>query len=430
MLRISPALGSILLLLCSGNAFAEAKLLHFDKAHKEHEFIVHMKSGPAPRSFFRLAGVTPLRAFISSQAYLVKVDNGEDLAAIERIRQHPDVAAVEANRIFRLKRLANDPNFSAQYYHQRMQTPAAWELSTGSKNVVVGVIDTGVNHEHPDLRDNIWTNPGEAGLDDLGRDKASNLIDDDGNGYVDDVHGWNFQKNDSSFMDDNGHGSHCAGIIGARGDNGIGIAGINWDVNIASLKFIDGVTGEGDTAGAVAAIEYATSMGMDIINASWGATVESLPGPDEEDLLRDAIAAAGEKGILFVAAAGNEASDNDMIPTLPAGYPLPNVVSVAATTAADGVAFFSNFGVQSVHLGAPGNSVLSTVLGTSIARFSGTSMAAPMVVGAAALLKAKYPKMEAVDLKQRLLETVDPIPALEGISISGGRLNIARALAE
>lgn len=430
MRKWSTALGVLLLSAGASNAFAAAKLLHFDKAHKKNQLIVHLKDSNVSRSFFRQAGVTPVRAFTSSPAYLVTIDSGNELAAIEALKQHPDVKAIEANRTFKLLAQPNDPNFAAQYFHQRLKTPDAWELSTGSKKVVVGVIDSGVNYLHPDLADNMWTNPGEAGLDEMGRDKASNQVDDDGNGFVDDVHGWDFIDNDNDPMDDHGHGSHCAGVIGAKGNNAAGVTGINWDVSIAALKFIDGLTGEGDVAGAALALEYALAMGMDISNNSYGGVVESLPGPDEEDIMRDAIAAAAAKGHLFVAAAGNEAMDNDVLPSIPASYRLPNIISVAATNSSDNLAFFSNFGAQSVHIGAPGVSILSTVLGTGYKRFDGTSMASPMVAGAAALLKAQYPEMDAVELKARLLESSDPLPALDGMTITGGRLNVSKALAQ
>lgn len=430
MRKWSLHLGALWLIASAGNSFAAAKLLHFDKAHKKGQFIVHLKDGTVSRSFFRQAGVAPIHAFSSAPAYLVTVENGDDLRALEALRQNPDVSAIEANRTFKMLVQPSDPNFAAQYFHQRLKTPDAWEITTGSKDVIVGVIDSGVNYLHPDLVDNMWTNPGEAGLDSMGRDKASNQIDDDGNGYVDDVHGWDFVNNDNDPMDDHGHGSHCAGIIGAKGNNELGVTGINWNVSIAALKFINGQTGEGDIAGATAALEYATAMGISITNNSYGGVIESLPGPDEEDIMRDAIAAAAAKGYLFVAAAGNEAMDNDVLPSIPASYPLPNIISVAATNSTDAVAFFSNYGANSVHIGAPGVSILSTVLGSGYKRFDGTSMASPMVAGAAALVKAQYPEMDAVQLKQRLMESSDPLPALDGITISGGRLNLAKALAQ
>jgi thermitase len=427
--KSSTVVSIVLGVMFGTHLYAEATLIDFDKPHVPNQYIVRLKAdAEAPRSMFRQAGVTPLHAFTSSPAYLVQVDSDAEQDPIEVLRQNPDIASIQVNRIFTLLKTPNDPSYTSQYHHTKIASTKAWDLATGSKNVIVGIIDSGVNYSHPDIAPNYWTNPGESGVDANGNDKRSNGVDDDGNGYVDDFRGWDFFNNDNDPMDDNGHGTHCAGIIGAKGDNGRNVVGVNWDISLVGLKFIDGKTGQGDLAGAVKAIEYATAMGIGITNNSWGAEVEALPGPDEEDILRDAIKAAGEKGYLFVAAAGNSSSNNDKKPTLPASYGLPNIISVAATGTSDNLASFSNFGPQTVDIAAPGSNILSTVLGNRTMQMSGTSMAAPVVTGAAALLQSVAPNLTAVEIKARLLQSVDPVASLQGRVISGGRLNVAKAL--
>jgi subtilisin family serine protease len=350
--------------------------------------------------------------------------------ALEALRQNPDVAYIQANRIFKISKTPNDPSYGSQYHHKNIASTAAWEVNTGDKEVVVAVIDTGVNYNHPDLAPNYWTNPGESGLDAKGQDKRSNGVDDDKNGYVDDFRGWNFVKNTNDPMDDHGHGTHCAGVIGAKGNNGMNVVGVNWDVSIVGLKFIDGKTGEGDTEGALKSIEYANKMGIPITSNSWGGQVDSSYDPNEPDALKELIAQGGEQGFLFVAAAGNDSSNNDKKATLPASYDLDNIISVAATGTSDSLAFYSSYGLNTVDIAAPGSNVLSTWLGNRTQKLSGTSMAAPVVAGAAALLKASHPNWTAVEIKTRLLETVDPVSSLKSKILSGGRLNVGRAIAD
>jgi subtilisin family serine protease/chitodextrinase len=297
----------------------------------------------------------------------------------------------------------------------------AWAVETGSPAVVVGVIDTGIDHTHPDLAENIWRNPGESGLDALGRDKRTNGIDDDQNGFIDDVIGWDFVNEDNDPMDDHGHGTHVAGTIGARGNNGIGVAGVSWHVRLMPLKFLDS-GGSGSTSDAIRAIEYAASFVDDagrplvpITNNSWG-------GGQRSKALESAIAASGA---LFVAAAGNSGSSSKNF--FPAGYSLANIIAVAATDRQDALASFSNYGSW-VHLGAPGAGILSAAPGAAYRTASGTSMAAPHVAGAAALVAARRPLAPPVELKAAILDNVDLVPALSGKTQSGGRLNARRAL--
>src|SRR5438093_12811349 len=228
----------------------------------------------------------------------------------------------------------------------------AWGVTTGSSAVTVAVIDTGIDTGHPDLAPNIWINPGEncAGC-------RTDSIDNDHNGYVDDWRGWDFINNDNNPFDDNGHGTHVAGTIGAVGNNKIGVAGVSWNVRLMPLKFI-GADGTGDVADAVRALHYATAMGAQVSNNSWG-------GNEYSQALGDSIAEADAHGSLFVAAAGNDSSDNDASPQYPSGYDLPNVISVAASDSSDQLAYFSNHGRATVDLAAPGQSIYSTWPGNS-----------------------------------------------------------------
>ncbi len=418
----------------AGNALADAPLYGFKGPHREGEYIVVFKDKAAGnRAFLRAAGIEEVRAFESSPAYLVKLSSDRSAANLKALRSNPAVSSIQANRVFKMNLAANDPSLSKQYQHKIINDAAAWDVTTGSKDVIVAIIDTGVNYKHPDIAPNYWTNPGETGLDANGNDKATNGIDDDGNGYVDDWHGWDFVNNDNDPMDDHGHGTHCAGIIGAKGNNGVGGSGINWDVSLVGLKFINGKTGEGDTAGAVQAIEYATKMGFDITSNSWGGTVDDSDSADDagdEDVLLTAIKANTDAGHLFVAAAGNELSNNDKKPVLPASYDIDGILSVAASTSSDRLAFYSNYGATTVDLAAPGSDIYSTVLGSGYESMSGTSMAAPVVAGAAALLKAAHPDWTGLELKEQLMKTVDPISNMKNKVLTGGRLNVGRALTE
>jgi subtilisin family serine protease len=319
----------------------------------------------------------------------------------------------------------NDPQFEQQWAlnnlgqdggKERADIDAlkAWLKTRGSDKVVVAVLDSGVDYTHKDLAANMWFRP----------DNIPQYADDE-LGTFDDINGYDADANAADPMDDNGHGTHCAGIIGAEGDNNEGIAGINWNVSIMPLKFL-GRGGFGTTKNAIEAINYAIDrkkkgVNVRVINASWGSTQYSRA-------LEDAIRAAGEEGILFVAAAGNSSTDNDRRAHYPSNYNLPNVISVAALDRTDTMASFSNFGAKTVHIAAPGRDILSTWLKDDYREASGTSMAAPQVSGVAALILASEPNLSVAKLRERILRSVDKIDSLDGRVASGGRLNASKAL--
>lgn len=292
----------------------------------------------------------------------------------------------------------------------------AWEKTKGSRKVVVAVLDSGVDYTHPDLTANMWTRPDTVPA-----------YKDDELGTAQDLHGFNAVENISDPMDENGHGTHCAGVIGAEGDNNEGIAGINWEVEIMPLKFM-GRGGFGTTKDAIEAINYVidrkrAGVNVRVINASWGSTMYSKA-------LEDAIRAANEEGILFVAAAGNDSANNDSRPHYPASYKLPNVISVAALDRSDLMPTFSNFGSKTVHVAAPGKDIVSTWLGGGYREASGTSMATPQVAGIAALVLAQDPKMSVQKLRERLLKSVDLLDSLTGKLENAGRINACKVLSE
>lgn len=283
----------------------------------------------------------------------------------------------------------------------------------GSSNVVVAVIDTGIQWDHPDLAANLYTNAGEEGA------LASNGIDDDGNGYIDDIHGFNFITDKNDSQDDHGHGTHCAGTIGAVGNNQIGVVGVNHYVKLMPLKFLS-ASGSGSLENAIKAIQYATKMKVNIMSNSWG-------GGGFSQALMDAIAQARDAKIMFVAAAGNASNNNDAKPVYPASYDVENVVAVAAVDNQDKLASFSNYGATKVHMAAPGVKILSTYKGSEYKVMSGTSMACPHVAGAAALIWAQNPNMRGMEVKARLIKTSTPVLGLSNKVISKGRLNITNA---
>jgi subtilisin family serine protease len=297
-----------------------------------------------------------------------------------------------------------DPSLDKTYGLDKMSVPKAWEIHKGSKDFVVAVIDTGIDYNHKDLSFNLWRNP---------------------NPTKNDTVGFDFVHNDGLPYDDNEHGTHTAGTIGAVGGNGIGVSGVNQRVSIMALKFISS-EGSGTTTDAILAIDYAIEHGAKVLSNSWGGPADS---GEENKALYDAIERAKAKDVLFIAAAGNDGADNDGPKgSLPAGFDNENLISVAATDKMDRLAFFSNYGKRTTHVSAPGVNVYSTVPGDKYAQLSGTSMACPHVAGAAALLWSKNPTWNFKKVKEVLMKTVDKLPELEPKTVTGGRINVLKAL--
>jgi len=365
---------------------------------------------------FTAAGVHPIEHFeLVSGLTLAAVPDGADpTQALQTLQSNPNVEYAEPNYIVTAFATPNDPNLGRQYYLSQtsdadIDATEAWDLQTGT-DVVIAVIDTGVDYNHPDLRNNVWTNPGEI---------ANNGRDDDGNGFVDDIRGWDFVNNDNNPMDDNQHGTHVAGILAAEGNNSTGVSGVNWKARIMPVKFM-AANGSGSTAAAIRAIQYAVANGAKVSNNSWG-------GGGTSQALSDAISAANSRGHIFVAAAGNSGRNNDTTPTYPANYNLPNIIAVAASTASDGLASFSNFGARSVHVAAPGQGIFSTVPNGGYASLSGTSMAAPVVTGVVALMIASNPNIGVAQVRANLMSTADRPASLNG-RVASGRINALRAV--
>ena len=333
-----------------------------------------------------------------------------------------------------------DPGLSKQWGIERTRTAEAWEVTRGSEDVVVAVIDSGVDYNHEDLRQNMWRNAGEV---------PGNGIDDDRNGFIDDVVGWDFATNDPYPYDTTadvaeggnpGHGTHCAGVIAAVGKNSRGISGVAPHVRVMALRFI-GENGEGSTESAIKAIKYAVKNGATILNNSWGG--EDTEQEDAE--LKRVIKWAQDRGALLVFAAGNGRegigynNDTDAKPTLPASFDLEGILSVAAIDRQDRLGSFSNFGVKTVDIAAPGVRIYSTVpkdryedrvslMGMPVGDWSGTSMAAPHVAGAAALIKSLNPQLTGLEIKDILIQSARPLSNLRTKVAAGGTLDVMAAL--
>jgi subtilisin family serine protease len=346
--------------------------------------------------------------------------------ALEKLRGNPAVLYAEPDYIYSANVLPDDSRFSELWgMHNTGQTggiadadidaPEAWDISTGTKDVVVGIIDTGVDHSHPDLAANMWVNPGEI---------AGDGLDNDNNGYVDDVHGINAITDSGDPMDDAGHGSHVAGTIGASANNAEGVAGVNHTTAMVGCKFLS-AAGTGSSSDAIKCIDYMVGLknsgiNLRVINNSWG-------GGGFSQVLSDAITSSEAADILFVAAAGNDAVDNDVTPHYPSSYEHDSVLSIAGTNHTDAMYTASQWGLTSVDMAAPARNVLSTIPG-GYATYSGTSMATPHVAGAAALVLSVNPELSTLELKELLMNSGDANPATEGRTVTGKRLNVHTAL--
>ena len=414
-------------------AIAEAR------ANSRPEVLVKFKSGVSQDAIDALSARfnDQVEDRIENAPGWIAIDDLDDASPAATVREYlllPEVEYAEENFEINLTEAVDssivpvfphDPQFIEQWALQNsgqrggkegadISAPLAWATTTGSEEVVVAVLDTGVDYNHEDLKPNMWTRPA-----------SMEAYQDADLGSVDDEYGFNAVENASDPMDDNGHGTHCAGIIGAEGENDLGIAGVNWKVRIMPLKFMN-AGGSGTTKDAIEAINYAINrkkagVNVRIISASWGSTQRSRA-------LEDVIRKAYEADILFVAAAGNSSVSNDRTPHFPSSYNVPNVVSVAALDRNDQLAKFSNWGAKSVAIGAPGVDILSTWLGNAYEEKSGTSMATPVVAGVAALIVAEHQGMSVDDVRKKLLASTDPIVALKGKTVTGGRINAAKAL--
>lgn len=323
---------------------------------------------------------------------------------------------------------ANDTRYGEQWYHAATGIDSAWKIlhrlpPKSSSPIIVGVIDTGIDYAHPDLAANIFTNLGESGLDAQGRDKRSNGIDDDKNGYIDDWHGWDFVDNDNDPTDTDGHGTHCAGVIGAVVNNTLGIAGIVPNVRLLPLRILRSISEPGSATIATVAIDYATRMGVRITNNSW-------VGESASPLLQAAFDRAGRAGVLAITAAGNRGQNNDVSPAYPSGFDVASIVSVGAIDRTNALTSFSNFGATSVDIAAPGSAILSTEPNNRYGFREGTSQAAPIVTGIAALALLQDSLRSVAELKRLLLRSIDKLPALKGKIATGGKINAWKVLQE
>ncbi|OFZ28513.1 MAG: subtilase [Bdellovibrionales bacterium RIFCSPHIGHO2_01_FULL_40_29] len=348
-------------------------------------------------------------------------------SAVKALAVNDIVEVVEPNYIYRASKTPNDPLYGQLWGLSNkgqadsegtlgtagvdIDVEKAWDIETGNKKKIIAVIDTGVDFTHPDLIENLWTNEVEAA--------GVEGVDDDNNGVIDDIHGYNAITNSGNASDDHGHGSHCAGTIGAKGDDAKGIVGVNWDTQIMAVKFLDGA-GSGSLEDAIKAIDYATKMGAHVLSNSWG-------GGGLSQTLLEAIQRSHAAGTIFIAAAGNDSNNNDTTDTFPANYAVENIISVAAINNVGGKASFSNYGKRTVHMGAPGVNIYSST-GGNYDSWSGTSMATPHVSGVAGLVWAHEPELTALELKARLIATVTPVAGLRGKTRTGGIVNAYNAL--
>lgn len=391
--------------------------------------LVKYKNAPSGslRSQFSSHVSGSLKQFIHDpQSALVELDaDANPQEVMEELRQDPAVEYVEEDaKIFAHSR-PNDSRFPEQWAlessNANIGAEQAWDVITSSSSILIAIIDSGCNYNHEDLEENVWRNPGEV---------PHNGIDDDRDGYVDDYNGYDFQNNDSDPMDDFEHGSLVFGIIGAAGNNKMGISGINWSAKVMCLKVLDSA-GNSTISKAVEAIQFAIAHKVKIINMSWG----YVPSGSPSRALEDAMIRAQQNGILVVASAGNgsqgrgQNNDADVNnANYPSSYPQSNIISVSATDPSDQLTSFSNYGKKTVDIAAPGVSILSTHPLREYSLFTGTSAAAPHVSGAAALIWALNPNLGYAEIKRLILETGDGNADLSGKTLSGGRLNINNAI--
>ena len=377
------------------------------------QVLVHLRESASEEDLAELAqahNAAVVRALSDGKTFVVRLSapglDAVDDAVAKFSSASAEVAYAEPDFIRHLSVTPNDPMVGNLWGMAKISMPDAWSLSTGNRSAVVAVLDTGVDMDHSDLTANLWINSAEI---------PDDGVDNDGNGLIDDVNGWDFLGKDNNPDDTDGHGTHCAGTIGAVGNNGTLVAGVCWTVSIMPVR-IGTEAGLADSD-IVDGIRYAARNGAKVLSNSYGGTGFS-------QTTYDAIAYAYQRGCIFVAAAGNEGVDNDVIPQYPASYDLPNIISVAATDENDVLADFSNYGATSVDLAAPGVNIVSTYPGGGTETLQGTSMACPHVAGALGLLVSENAEVTPEEAKQILLDSVDPVDALAGKLVSGGRLNV------
>jgi subtilisin family serine protease len=386
------------------------------------EVLVKFKSGVPARDRAEIESAshsTLLTHFESLGIERLAIPSGSSVeAVVQSLRSDPRVEFAEPNYETRIAAVPNDPQFSQQWSLQNtgqtggtpgadIHAPLAWDRTIGSQSLLIGVLDTGVEISHPDLAANIWVN--------LPEQSGGVGIDDDLNGYVDDVHGYDVVNNDGDPSDFNGHGTHVAGIIAARGSNGTGVVGVCWNASIVAIRILND-RGVGTVAQAIAGLQYAKAIGVRVANLSWSVEQPSAA-------LLQALQDAGAAGMVIVAAAGNGGLNDDVQPYYPASYRLPYMISVAATDAKDRLAPYSNYGPASVDIAAPGTAILSTWLSGTYKTLTGTSEAAPIVSGACGLLLARFPSLANTAVKRAVLHSAETLPSLTGRVASGARLD-------
>jgi subtilisin family serine protease len=396
-----------------------------DKTYVDGEVLVKFKNGTVSQAAVdshRNIAAKVLEQFADLSWQRVKLPSRMSVTnGMSYYRKLSEIADVQPNFYYHLEATPNDTQYSTMYGLPKISAPQAWDLSTGSSSIVVADIDTGMNYNHTDLAPNAWTNTGEI---------PNNNIDDDGNGYVDDYYGYDFYFNDSNPIDENGHGTHTAGTIGAVGNNNQGVTGVNWNVKLMPIKIYDSVGTTTTSAMLINAYNYIRIMknrGVNIVatNNSYGGCNEAC-GYDQAT--KDALDALGDVGVLQAFAAGNNGTNNDTTPFYPASYTSPSIIAVASSTSTDARSSFSCFGATSVDLAAPGSSILSTVMSGGYGTLSGTSMATPHVAGAAALLKSYNSTLSSASLKASLMNRVDQLSAWNGVVKTNGRMNVFSAM--
>ncbi len=341
----------------------------------------------------------------------VKIPTNTVDHALAMLRRNPFVEFAEPDYVVSAFAAPDDPYFPSNLWGiVNINAPTAWDATTGNHDTIIAIIDSGIDYDHPDLQANIWRNLAEL--------NGAVGIDDDGNGYIDDIYGWDWCNADNDPKDDYWHGTHVAGSVGAVGDNGVGTVGVNWHVRLMSLKFMCS-NGKGFVSDAIAALDYAIDKNVRVSNNSWGWS------GDWSNAMANALSNAQAAGHLFIAAAGNDSRNNETTPYYPSSFPHENVISVASIDIADALSTFSNWGATSVDLGAPGTDILSTYPNNTYATANGTSMAAPHVSGAAGLIISSHPTWTLIQVKDRLLNNVRSIPSLSGKTVTGGTLNLA-----